>query len=199
MGVHLAKMEWTEELVAELRQLKASGLTQNAIARKLNTTPNVIAGKLFRLRERDGIKSTPRGPLNKPRAAAERQMPSMPKIPEAKSEPVKVLKYDGELITVGTGKPCTLVDLVGCKWPVGEVKGHFGRHIFCNQPRSRHLPYCEHHTKQAGDIYRGWTQQEDQQIRKEWKGGFGRDALAQRLKRTKQAVSLRAQQLGLAG
>ena len=196
------KIEWTPELDDLVWVRYKNGHTHSAIAMEIGrgVSRGGIAGRIQRLRiVRDNYVPVKRGPLNHARAAAGTgRKPGMPRIPSPRSIDRFVPKIDFNLITEGTGEPCTLVDLVGCKWPIGEVEGHKGRHIFCNGPRTTDRPYCEIHSKAAGEVYKPWTAEEDSKLKAYWRGGDGRDYLAQVVHRTKSAITARARQLGLA-
>lgn len=198
MGVHQAKMDWTPEKVEELLRLRfQEKWTDSQLAKHFGTTRSVIAGKLSRERIKAGYVPMRRGPLGHQRLAPSGQKPSMPVIPRPRSvfkEPSIVFP----LITKGTGEPAILVDVCGCKWPIGEVDGIRGRHIFCNAPRRMDKSYCEEHLALASEKMRAWTADEDRKIRNEWRQGQGKTMLAQVLYRTRTQIVFRARQLGLA-
>lgn len=203
MSVHQAKMAWTPEQVKELLHLRhVERWTDSALAKHFKTTRSVIAGKLSRERIKAGYVPMKRGPLGHSRALP--GTGAKPSLPSLKVDRIKIPKgpkVDFGLITEGTGSHCTLVDLQGCKWPVGEVEGHKGRHIFCNAPRPNdpRQPYCDHHRSLAGERYRVWTKEDDIKIKTEWRRGEGKNRLAQMLYRTKSSIAIRARQLGLPG
>ena len=46
---------------------------------------------------------------------------------------------------VAAGTPCGILQLSGCRFPVGESESVIGRHLFCNAPLEEGHSYCEHH------------------------------------------------------
>lgn len=198
------KHVWTSDHDDLIWKRYKEGRTHSVIAEEIGgVTRSAIAGRIQRLRiARENYVPQSRGRLNQPRATVgSGRVPSLPAIPKPRSFERFTPKVDFGMITVGTGEPCTLVDLVGCKWPIGEVDGIKGRHLFCNGSKSanQNEPYCEVHSRIAHERHKPWDAVEDAKLMQEWRGGSGRDRLSQILHRTKASISGRARQLGLPG
>lgn len=201
---HIKTFKWTPELVDRVMKLDREGMTGTEIAKMFRTTRNVIIGKLNREKIRLGLHVPGRrGPLANPRKSSKEHSVGIPSIRSFKTDDIAdedvVEPVVLPMITKGTGEPCTIDKLCGCKWPVHEDKKLIGWHLFCNKPRPLNSPYCAEHSKKAGEKYNAWTAEDDKAVREHWRSGKGRDMLAQTLRRPKAAISARANHLGLVG
>jgi len=111
-------MIWTEEAVARLRELWASGLSCSAIARELGTSKNAVIGKAHRL------KLVPRkSPIER---VAKRLLPT----------PTVTLVASVDATIALTARHC--------RWPIGDPALPDFR--YCGElPRRDGAPYCEGH------------------------------------------------------
>ncbi len=132
-------MDWTDEVIAKLRQLWAEGLSTAEIGRRLNISKNAVVGKAHRLNlcprpspiRRMGADVPARTPA--PRRA---QGPTLPPLSAAMGTPVPSLRAI-------MPAPKTSQRATPCCWPIGEP-GKPSFH-FCNGPALPSKPYCEAH------------------------------------------------------
>lgn len=136
-------ISWTEERIAELKQLWHAGYSCSQIASKLGggLSRNAVIGKITRLglaRSGDRVRQPASAPT-KPRPA---KQPS-----SFRSAPVKAK-------TPQTPKPAPVAAPIikfasssGCKFPIGDPQ-IAGFH-FCNAPRLIAGPYCCKHREIA--------------------------------------------------
>lgn len=91
-------MEWTEEIVARLRELWEQGLSTAEIGRQLNVTKNAVVGKAHRL----GLEARPspirKVPATKPVTKKEKSVVQQELDPE-------ILKEKAEKTATGKAKP----------------------------------------------------------------------------------------------
>lgn len=92
-------MEWTEEIVAKLRELWTQGLSTAEIGRHLNVTKNAVVGKAHRL----GLEGRP-SPIRRAAAKKEKVAPTEKTVAKEESKPTeKVEKI--EKVAKPTAKP----------------------------------------------------------------------------------------------
>jgi len=125
------KIKWTEELMAEMKQLASKGKSGGQIALKLGLTRSAVIGKMSRLKI----------PLTG--VARGGRAPGMPHRKKAilnvhVEEPVKPLP---------TNVTLPELDPSGCKWPIGDPAT--SGFVYCNQRRSGRHSYCEAHCRIA--------------------------------------------------
>lgn len=155
-------MTWTDQRIADLRQLYADGLSSSQIANELGggLTRNAIIGKVTRLgltrlthpssanrpphlRHRKPPPSTkrisPTKSTHHTRVAAWRMAPvvEQPPVPDVTDSAMPI------------GKRCTIFELTEetCRWPTG----HPGEpdFFFCGAKRLEGRPYCSYHCRVA--------------------------------------------------
>lgn len=94
-------------------------------------------------------------------------------------------------------KPCGIVDVTGCRWPVGYDESVPGRHLFCNHEQQEFSPYCAAHRPKPGTLSAEFSGEEMNLIRAHWNKGQGLEWLAIKMKRAKNVVSRQAGRMGL--
>ncbi|WP_026873860.1 GcrA family cell cycle regulator [Inquilinus limosus] len=129
-------MSWTEERVAQLRQLWGNGKSASEIAEILGgVSRNAVIGKAHRL-ELSGrpspIKRKEGEEEEAATVAAEAAPPAVQKVP-AKPEPER--RSGGATILNLTERMC--------KWPIGDPRDKDFH--FCGKASHGNLPYCAEH------------------------------------------------------
>lgn len=195
----VTKFNWTPEHIERGLKLIAEGRSSGDIAKEFGTTRNCIVGKLTRERIKRGLHiPNPKGPLSQKRQSPRREVTKPNLVIISRGEPIEDSPpVVMPMIEKGTGTPCDIVELKGCKWPLHADEKAYGGHIFCNAARPINMPYCETHRRMACEKYKTWSLSDDAKIREEWNLGRGKDRLSQILNRPKTAVMIRAKQLGL--
>ena len=149
-------MEWTDEIVARLRELWAQGLSTAEIGRQLNVTKNAVVGKAHRLgldetkSQKNAISKKDESKKNK---TVTQTVIESKEINAVKDESVK------EKLEVRTKKPKKLEFISPkelpsyrksnseCCWPIGDP-GEKDFH-FCKAPIVPGKPYCLEHVQIA--------------------------------------------------
>jgi hypothetical protein len=198
---------WNPEREAELLSLWDNGKSASEIGIIFGATRNSIIGKVTRLRIKSGDHiPKPRGPQRwKPPTqipdSSTKKRPSLPALAATKPTPViakpKAPRKPVSMVSKGTGKPCGIADLQGCKWAVLEDHSVVGKHLFCNAERPVDRPYCDTHAKLNVERHKLFTETDDAEIRKGWLLGTGVARLAFIIKRSQNSIAARAKRLGL--
>jgi GcrA cell cycle regulator len=197
-------MSWTDDKIEKLKTLWAEGYSCSQIGAQMGITRNAVIGKVHRLqlpgraqRSRAPYVQPVKKPVDRSRMGNRRKslIPAV-KLPDgAGLRPMHAMK---PAPVKPSGPGVILFDLAanGCKFPIGEVDGIRGRHLFCNAERPGHMPYCAYHTDLAArGAPRPWTKTEDEFVLRHWSHGLGLDHIAMTLDRMKAVVTLRARQL----
>ena len=157
-------MKWTEEDIAQVFAMVGAGTSMAVIAKHFGCTRCAVIGLYRRERIKRGtlppvmprkrilIPETRRDPnpyrdtVDKGGGGRVMPMPTLPEeglgfvlppmdpAPEPAPAPV-------------TGAPVGILDVTGCRWPVGEDAAVPGRHTFCNGPQRDGSSYCAEHSK----------------------------------------------------
>ncbi|WP_349934791.1 GcrA family cell cycle regulator [Acetobacter sp. A11-2] len=151
-------MEWTEEIIAQLKALWAEGLSTAEIGRRLSITKNAVVGKAHRL----GLPARP-SPIRrnaKPKTAEKAEAPARSAPPEAAPAPAveeKVAKKEKPAASSKSKPKAPLRSISdpepqkrrgpSCCWPIGDP-GTPGFH-FCGATPIPGKPYCEEHAQIA--------------------------------------------------
>jgi GcrA cell cycle regulator len=125
-------MTWTPDMIDLLRTLWANGRTCSQIGAAMGITRNAVIGKVHRLRIAARVKP------HKPYVRAPRK-PSMPKAAGVMLTPVK------PVLEAPTGPGVSILDVVGCKFPIGSDATVPGTHLFCNHETTEASPWCSYH------------------------------------------------------
>ena len=153
------KVDWIMERIDTMRRLLAEGYSSSYVAAQIGTTRNAVIGKAPRIEKATGAMLF----RNRPAVQVIRQYkPRQPRVREEQPKAGKVapsmagdtggyrmpkvrLKYrPRETPTLKLGRSCGIVDVTGCKWPVG-FDAHVARgHLFCNS-ELHDSRYCEFH------------------------------------------------------
>jgi len=169
-------MEWSDEIIGQLRALWAEGHSTAEIGRRLGVTKNAIVGKAHRL----DLPARPSPIRRDPDAAPVRRAtvrrvegPTLPPLPSAVSDtsfatpsvparapviarPVTVPPVARPVVhaprPVAPPRPVAVAPrpygrIVTCCWPIGEPGTREFR--FCDVPSEPGRPYCEDHVKVA--------------------------------------------------
>jgi len=150
------KTKWTEDNSATLRRLWAAGMSCASIAAQIEgATKNSVIGRAHRLdlpphqTGRVHVEKQPRAPRQAstrkpgrakpasqfPRLAVWTRMdPGVPVIPTYLHKSKAWLALPGSM-------PETLVDVEGCRWPIGEDRPY----TFCACPQQAGSSYCATH------------------------------------------------------
>lgn len=206
--------QWTQERIDQMLAAWNAGKSAGVIARDFGVTRNVIIGKIHRieqklgLRRRDRTRSERLANPGKPRRRPEPTLPqtdgqSHHVTTETLPRPSKLASprfFIVDPLPAGTaeiGQPCSIVDVTGCRWPIGYNEKIPGRHIFCNAVRISGSPYCEAHRPAPGGMSNPFTLQDINLIRAHWNGGSGLEWLAIKMHRAKNVISAQAGRMGL--
>lgn len=154
--------DWNYARIETLRAEWAAGKSASVIAALLGCgiTRSAVIGKVHRL----GLPTR----TNRTRKVKARARPAPPAQPQRGSFALSSPIYRNEAAVrpptllaapvairvrkVDPGKPCGILHLTGCKWPVGDDPKTVGRHVFCNAAKDVEASYCEHH---AAKVYAG--------------------------------------------
>ncbi len=162
-------MEWTDEIIARLRQLWDEGLSTAEIGRRLNISKNSVVGKAHRLdlparpspirRDMSGARpSRPAparvtGPTLPSLAIAAEPVPAMPPVTAAASggaspvAAVRAAQPRPTLVASRPAQPRAAARVPACCWPIGEPGTASFR--FCGDPAMNGKPYCQPHAEIA--------------------------------------------------
>ncbi len=129
-------MMWTEERVAELRDLHARGLNCTEIGHRLNVSRNTIIGKLARLK----LHSAGKKPSHRPRPIVS---------PDVGLPAEEATELPNEL-PPSHGVALLEAEPHHCRWPIGEPRE--ADFMFCGGGIT-YGSYCGAHARMA---YRRW-------------------------------------------
>jgi GcrA cell cycle regulator len=136
----MAKANWNDDRIEQLKSLWAEGLSASQIARALgDVTRNAVIGKVHRLGLAGRANPThdrPRLPMA-PKARTLRN--AMPAAPVVEEDPLTL--EDGNFVTV-----LTISDRM-CRWPIGDPSAT--EFHFCGRNPKTGSPYCEAHARKA--------------------------------------------------
>ena len=157
-------MDWTAEEIGQVFALAEAKNSMSAIAKQIGRSRSAVIGVYYRERQKRGtlppvtprkrilVPETRRDPnpyrdtVDKGGGGRVMPMPTLPEeglgfvlppmdpAPEPAPAPV-------------TGAPVGILDVTGCRWPVGEDAAVPGRHTFCNGPQRDGSSYCAEHSK----------------------------------------------------
>lgn len=145
------KMEWTFEQVEELITLWRQGRTSYELAAHFGITRNSIMGKLHREKLRRAEQGEP---IERRRVANEG---TITKRRYTRREPMLTLASSaGSVMRIvepaptppDEGQLASIVDVVGCRWPVKDDPEMIGGVAFCNHAQRDKSPYCEYHARE---------------------------------------------------
>lgn len=168
-------MEWTDEIVARLRELWEQGLSTAEIGRQLNVTKNAVVGKAHRLglegrpspirkavSKKDKLTETPKQKTSLvEKDEHKKQVKKVKQDKPSKSEEVINIKTE-EVVekTIVKNKKTKKLEFISpdelpsyrksnseCCWPIGDP-GEKGFH-FCKAPVVPGKPYCLEHVQVA--------------------------------------------------
>lgn len=161
------KFDWTMERIDTMRRLLAEGYSSSYVAAQIGTTRNAVIGKAHRIEKATGAMLL----RNRPKIQVIRQYkPRQPRVREEQPKngtvapsmvgdtggyrmPKVRLKYrPRETPTLKLGRSCGIVDVTGCKWPVGYDPHVAGGHLFCNS-ELHDSRYCEFHAQESRASY----------------------------------------------
>ena len=206
---------WTDELAETAVTLWKEGKSAAKIAVIIGATVeggitrNTVIGKVMRVLIKRGehVQKPRRGSRQVPRTGAGKPTPVAPltgsnppprRTTEAlpRTRPLQK-KFAPVLSLAGAVPPCGILDVTGCRWPVGTDASVPGRHLFCNREKPVSSSYCEAHIPKPGTMSAPFNGDELSLIRAWWNGGQGLEWLAIRLKRCRNVVASQARRMGL--
>lgn len=137
-------MSWTEERVAQLRQLWGNGKSASEIAEILGgVSRNAVIGKAHRL-ELSGRPS----PIKRKEDEEEEEV-AVAAPAAAEAQPVAVEKVAAKPVPERKSGGATILNLTErmCKWPIGDPRDKDFH--FCGKASHGNLPYCIEHAQIA--------------------------------------------------
>ena len=150
---------WTAERVDHLMAMFVEGKNFREIAETLGTTRNAALGKYHRERIKWGYTPTPRkkvleGMGSAPKAfdrdtVQKRQYTPTRKLPDVSKEGIGFLLPAITPPAARTGPAVGILDVTGCRWPIGKDASLIGSHAFCDAECREGSPYCAHHAAKA--------------------------------------------------
>lgn len=197
-------VHWTQELIDRMLAMRAEGKSAAQIGAALGCSRSAIIGKIHRIQQKHGLRKPDRTRAER-RAAPSARFTGRPQLPVV-GQAITVAACDLHsreapitpiLTLVEAGVPCGILDVTGCRWPVGEDASVRGRHLFCNRERDGEGSYCAMHHPRPGTLSGEFSGAELNLIRAHWNGGEGLEWLAIKMKRAKSAVAKKAINMGL--
>jgi len=151
-------MDWTAEEIGQVFALAEAKNSMSVIAKQLGRSRSAVIGVYYRERQKRGT-LPPVAPRKRVLQALEGTTPVCI-LPEERAHPVPYRMPLPTLPTTGVGMilPAIsmdvpkgpgigILDVTGCRWPVGEDAAVPGRHTFCNGPQRDGSSYCAEHSK----------------------------------------------------
>jgi GcrA cell cycle regulator len=144
---------WTDERVAQLRELQAKQWSGSRIAAELRLTRNQVIGKLTRL----GLRCTSQPPTHSGRNPARKAHPFKRKPkkmagtvrygePEMMAKRFELADLPLEPLPASRRSIFELTEET-CRWPIGDPQS--SNFFFCGDRSIEGFPYCGHHTRMA--------------------------------------------------
>lgn len=145
-------MSWTDERVAQLKQLWGEGKTAAEIAKLLGgVTRNAVIGKAHRLKlsgRVSPIQQNPRVEVAMNRASNDQKQPRIV-LRERNPAPAIPVSLREENIPI-KGIKLTELRESTCRWPVGDPKQDDFK--FCGCDAEPGMSYCRHHSRLAYQV-----------------------------------------------
>lgn len=154
---------WTKEHDEIIVKMVIDGHTMAEIACKFpGRSRNAVIGRYRRIREAKGVSTNSTGAVRVRRSFletvsndADRISPQLLRntTPKRACEPKRAMPKVAKvgvgfllpsLPELSRGPAVGILEVTGCKWPVGEDANVAGRHTFCNSETDG-SPYCAHH------------------------------------------------------
>ena len=146
-------MSWTDERVAQLKQLWGEGKTAAEIAKLLGgVTRNAVIGKAHRLKlsgRVSPIQANPRVEATIHRASND-QRPAARILPRERAPSAPIPPSLREENIPIKGIQLTELRESTCRWPIGDPKQEGFK--FCGCASEPGMSYCEHHTRLAYQV-----------------------------------------------
>ncbi len=135
-------MDWTPERISEACAMVDQGISYSTIGRHFGCSKGAVIGKVRREQIRLGLRQTVKqsDTVAKQTKTRREAIPTMAKVGTilpALPTPVKAVAR--------LGKPCGILDVTGCKWPLEDDDRIIGGKAFCNSPKDEGCPYCAEH------------------------------------------------------
>ena len=144
-------MEWSEEVIAQLRALWKEGHSTAEIGRRMGITKNAVVGKAHRLQ----LDSRP-SPIRRERRVEPVRLPRRQPGATLRTErPVAIISSVASVDATSMERPRVLRPAVSagygrqspCCWPIGEPGTRSFR--FCDDTTLPGKPYCAEHARIA--------------------------------------------------
>ena len=142
--------EWTEAVMDQLVALVLEGKKSfSQIGAELGCGKNAAIGKWHRIRDRRGIvRLVPVKPTGTRKTARARPETAKTVIGGAMLRPVKQ-----PAPAPVYGNVCGILEVTGCRWPVGHNRDVPGGHMFCNHSTESGESYCAPHASESAAPY----------------------------------------------
>jgi GcrA cell cycle regulator len=145
-------MKWTQAEIEQVFALKAEGKSFSEIGALMGKKRLACLGVYHREQVRRGhvpIKREGLSPELRRNTTPKRVY--RPKIapPALPATGVGFLLPALAIVPQQRGPAVGILDVTGCKWPVGADSGVAGSHTFCNCPKKPGKPYCAEHAARA--------------------------------------------------
>lgn len=142
---------WTLDRIAYVMARRADGWSMSEIGRALKISRNAVCGAVHRHMIRMGV----RVPVPRKSSDRRRKVRLVPKVAAlAIAEPVEEAQPivpPPRFVMVPDGTACSIVEVTGCRWPVGEDATVPGRYLFCNAAQVDGSAWCAEHRRQSVD------------------------------------------------
>lgn len=143
---------WTEEMTETLWRMHCDGANSREISEVVGRNRNAVIGKIHRERIKRGLAVGWNAETPKPKPVAAETVEKR-KYTRIVPEPSVDAKGIGVILPtivpkpefVIKGEPVSIVNVTGCRWPVGFDAKKPGGHLFCNCEVARGKPYCAEH------------------------------------------------------
>ena len=154
------RFQWTEETIAELKQLWEAGTTANEICARMGlVSRSATLGKIWRL----GLK----GPRSNDHRPVVKRTPKQPRprtIIVALPPVIEYDPFDAPLEVVENAVNLSGLEPQHCRWP---VSGDGLTTLFCGTDKLAHHSYCAHHFHIAHDRRSNTLTAEQREIRRQ--------------------------------
>lgn len=141
-----------DPVTARIIAMRSEGATFAAIASEIGMSRNTVIGKAHRYLVKTGQRVMRQVPQSQTVQKRQYRRTVTPVTQAGKADLAKPLPaVKRATVAYVPGIPCGIIDVTGCKWPVGTDPATAGTHLFCNADCHGEGSYCEHHAIASAD------------------------------------------------